>query len=307
MKYPLELVDQAKFEKIINAICREILGIAVISFAPGKDGGKDGKFEGLAQKFPSKAEQWSGKFIIQAKHTENPIASCSDNDFKSIIKKEIHKIKKLKENNEIDCYILFTNRKYTGIEGEKLLKKIQNETEVKKSIIIGKETINEYLCPKIIKKFELNKLFLPFKFSDKEIKNIILAFKEQLPNIKKELRKNNRQDFNYIEKKEKNKKNKLGENYFKNEILAKSSIDFVTIESFLNSPKNEEFKDYYFDIASELSNLISIKRDSFEAFEEIFVFIYQEANNIGQQLQGSKRHIWTLLHYMYYECLIGIK
>ncbi|MCR6638988.1 MAG: restriction endonuclease [Sporocytophaga sp.] len=82
MDYRLELLDDSTFENLVNRLCQEILGLGVISFSKGKDGGRDGKFTGIANKFPSEASPWCGKFIIQAKHTENPVSSCSDSDFK---------------------------------------------------------------------------------------------------------------------------------------------------------------------------------------------------------------------------------
>ena len=128
MDYRLELLSEDSFENLVNKICQEILGTGVISFSKGKDGGKDGKFNGIAEKFPSEASPWSGKIIIQAKHTDNPISSCSDSDFKKIIKLEIEKIKALKKAGDIDCHIIFTNRQYTGVAGEEILKKIKTET-----------------------------------------------------------------------------------------------------------------------------------------------------------------------------------
>ena len=114
-------------------------------------------------------------------------------------------------------------------------------------------------------------------------------------------------DFVFIDKKEKNKKNRLGEEYFQNEIVAKSLMDFKKIERFLELPQNEELKDYYFDVVSELSNLISIKRDNFDAFEEIFRSIYKMVCDGSKELKGTKRHVTTFLHYMYYNCEIGLK
>src|SRR5690606_33470074 len=103
----------------------------------------------------------------------------------------------------------------------------------------------------------------------------------------------------------KNKKNLLGNEYYENEILAHSLQDFEKIESFLSDTRNEEYKEQYFDIAAELRNLIQLKRTNFAAFEEVFIFIYKKISD-GSKMKG-KRHIFTLLHYMYYECLIGIK
>ena len=68
---------------------------------------------------------------------------------------------------------------------------------------------------------------------------------------------------------------------------------------------NEDFKEQYFDIAAELRNIIQLKRDNFACFEEIFIFIFKKISD-GNRIRG-KRHIFTLLHYMYYECLIGVR
>lgn len=312
MDYHLETLNDNTFEDLVNTICQKILGLGVISFSLGKDGGRDGKFTGTAQNYPDNVNPWSGKFIIQAKHTNNPIASCSDSDFDKIVKDEIIKIKKLKEAGDINCYMLFTNRKYSGVKGEELLKKIVTETGVEKSVIIGNETINMYLNQhkEIVRQYRLDLLHIPFDFSDEEISDIILAFKQQLNTIENDIKtevERIKRDFSFIDKKEKNKKNRLGEEYFQNEIVAKSLMDFEKIERFLALPQNEEIKDYYFDVVSELGNLVTIKRDNFDAFEEIFLFIYKVVCDGSKDLKGTKRHVTTFLHYMYYNCEIGLK
>lgn len=191
MDYRLDLLDDNKFEKLVVRICNEILGIGTISFAVGKDGGRDGKFTGTANSFPSIKQPWSGKFIIQAKHTANPIASCSDNEFRNLIlKTEVPKIIKLKEAKEIDRYLIFTNRKYSGVSGEALLKEIKDLSGLEDVVILGKETINEsYISSNrtIIKAFSLDTHHIPFDFSDEEIKEVIISFKFQLKKIKTEL------------------------------------------------------------------------------------------------------------------------
>jgi len=311
MDYKLELLNDQDFENLINRICQSLLGMGVVAFSPGKDGGRDGKFTGTSNKYPSEKVCWSGKFIIQAKHTANPIASCSDSDFKKTIDNEIKKIKALKDSGDIDCYLIFTNRKHTGLVGEGLVKKIQNETGINYIGIIGKETLNDLYInhdSKLIKDFRLDLHHIPFDFSEEEIKNIILEFHKELPKIKStiELEVNRvKFDFDRIKIEEKNKKNELGKDYYENEILAHSLQDFEKIESFLSDTRNDEYKEQYFDIAAELRNLIQLKRSNFVGFEEVFIFIYKKISD-GNNIRG-KRHIFTLLHYMYYECLIGVK
>jgi hypothetical protein len=311
MDYRLELLNESQFENLVNRICQNVLGIGIISFSAGKDGGRDGKFTGTAKKFPSEKDSWKGKFIIQAKHTANPIASCSDTEFKKIVVKEITKVTDLKASKDIDCYILFTNRKYTGVEGERLLKKIKKETGLENVVIIGKESLNDlYINPHrdIIKEFKLDLHHIPFDFSEQEIKDIITEFHAELPKISSILTVEVNRikfDFDRIKIEEKNKKNFLSSEYYINEILGHSLQDFEKIETFLSDSRNEDFKDQYFDIAAELRNIIQLKRDNFVCFEEIFIFIFKKISD-GNKIRG-KRHIFTLLHYMYYECLIGIK
>lgn len=311
MDYRLELLSDDVFENLINRICQDILGTGVISFTPGKDGGKDGKFTGTADNFPSKSLPWTGKFIIQAKHTANPIASCSDSEFNTIMGKEIKKMKKLKDDGDVDCYLIFTNRKYTGVSGEALLSKIRTETDISNVELIGKETINDrYLKgnSNIIKEFNLDLNHIPFDFSEEEIKNIITEFKGQLPKLTENLEADINKikfDFDRIKVEEKNKKNNLSKDYFENEILSHSLQDFEKIQSFLSNTRNDDIKEQYFDIAAELRNVIQLKRSNFALFEEVFIYIYKKICD-GSDIRG-KRHIYTLLHYMYYECLIGTK
>ncbi len=313
MDYRLENINDNDFEKMVNTICQKILGTGVVEFSTGKDGGRDGKFIGTAQNYPSAKDSWAGKFIIQAKHTESPIASCSDNEFKKIVDDEIIKIKSLKTNGEIDNYLLFTNRKYPAIKGERLVNKIIDETGIRNCVIIGKEVINNQFLNTnrdIVKQYRLDLNHITFDFSDEEIKEIILAFKKQLPEIIDEIIdevNKLKQDFTLIDKKVKNKKNKLSEAYFNEHIVGESLMDFDKIEQFLNNPVNENLKEYYYDTAHELNQIISLKRDNFDLFEEIFVFIYKLICDGSTPLKGSKRHVTTFLHYMYYECLIGKK
>jgi len=313
MDYHLYDLHASEFENLVNSICQKILGTGVISFSDGKDGGRDGKFTGTAQNYPSSNYPWSGKFIIQAKHTTNPIASCSDSEFEGLVTKEIEKIKILKAEADIDNYLLFTNRKYSGVIGEKLCKKIITETGITNAVIIGKETINnEHLNANkaIVRQYNLHRVHIPFDFSDEEIRDIILAFKEQLPKVENSIKSKSdelKYDFSHIEKEDKNNKNKLSQEYYQQHILGNSLMEFDKIESFLNDPVNEELKNYYYDTANELKEIISLKREDFDAFEELFVYIYQLIANGVTSLKGAKRHITTFLHYMYVECLIGKK
>jgi len=85
------------------------------------------------------------------------------------------------------------------------------------TVIIGKETINDRFLnqhKEIVRLYKLDLHHIPFDFSDEEIKEIILAFKLQLPSIENDIKAEVdriKHDFVFIDKKEKNKINRLGE------------------------------------------------------------------------------------------------
>ena len=85
IKFPLYYLNSEDFENLSALICDRILGTGTIVFSTGKDGGRDAKFTGKANNFPSDAAPWDGKFIIQAKHTTSPNASCTDSEFQTIM------------------------------------------------------------------------------------------------------------------------------------------------------------------------------------------------------------------------------
>lgn len=313
MDYQLHTLSDDTFENLVNTICQEILGTGIVAFSSGPDGGRDGKFTGTAEKYPSSKDSWSGKFIIQAKHTSNPVASCSDSDFiRKFENEEIPKIKTLKKNGDVDNYIIFTNRKYAAKKGEELLKKIIKETEVKNVSIIGLETINLYLnsSKHIVRQYGLNKLSIPFDFSEKILKDIIVNFRHQLRNKQDALNEKTesiKYDLKKIDIEEKNQKNNLSKTYFEQEILANSLEHFDKIDTFLEHPNNSSIKDDYYDCLTELNNLIIINRSNFGEFEQIIVHIYQIVCNGDVILKGNKRFVYIFLHYMYYTCSIGEK
>lgn len=129
-KFPYENLSNEEFENLVIRICKEILGIGCKTFSVGKDGAKDSWFTGEAQHFPSSSDPWQGTFNIQAKHTNVQNASCSDNDFSvnktSVLHKEIERLKETIKTSAFDNYLIFTNRKLTGVVHPIILKLLQD-------------------------------------------------------------------------------------------------------------------------------------------------------------------------------------
>jgi len=306
MKYPLCNLNDEEFEKLSALICERILGTGTIVFSSGKDGGRDAKFTGKANTFPSKASPWNGKFIIQAKHTTSPLASCSDSEFQTIIKKELPKLKKLKDNNKIDYYLLFTNRKLTGLQDPKIENFINANIEIKNAVI-GDEKIQLWLSeyPDVVKAGKLNRLLLPLEFHEEDLQEIIVIFSET--KISKKELQNIQDDLKRMPIEEKNTLNNLGKEYFDN-VFKKSVEKFQKIKVFLEDPQNEVYKNKYQNSISDLQEEIIIHRNEYGAFENILNHLYhliQDTNNA--KLHNSRELIRVFLHYMYFNCEIGLK
>ncbi|GBF44320.1 hypothetical protein LPTSP2_36230 [Leptospira ellinghausenii] len=306
MDYHLENLSEDDFEKLVNVICQKILGTGIVSFSKGRDGGRDGRFFGTANSFPSNLSPWKGKFIIQSKHTSDYQASCSDNTFfenkTSVVKLEIEKIKNLKIKNEIDNYLLFTNRKETETR-ENAVKYIKSETGLENVDIIGKDTIQSWLSQNIIivKQFRLDKFATPFDFYENDIKDLIQIFHENTPkftNISLVV------DRPAIE--EKNKINNLDSSYFENILIEDLNKYHQKILEFLTDPKNEVFAGFYEETSIELKRVIEINIDKFENFKHVFDFLTRYIlDKEPERLKKYRNIIPAFFHFMYYQCDIG--
>lgn len=305
MKYPLHDLNDKEFEKIVALICEQILGTGIIIFSDGKDGGRDAKFTGKANKFPSEGKPWEGKFIIQAKHTTKPTASCSESDFKTILKKEVkERLMLLRVEDKVDYYLLFTNRKLSGIQDAKIEDFIDEYTKVE-NCIIGDERIQLWLqeYPQIVKTLGLDKLLLPLQFYEDDLKEIIIVFSNT--KISSDGIREIEDEISRIPIEKKNELNNLSKEYF-DSVFKKSYSEFSKIKAFLQDPKNVKFKNYYNNTADDLQEKIIIKREEYKTFEEIIGYLYDYVflKNI-KELRNQRRLIRVFLHYMYHNCDIG--
>jgi hypothetical protein len=301
MKYPLENLTDTEFENLVALICTEILGTGTVVFSVGKDGGKDARFNGKANNFPSRSEPWNGKIVIQAKHTQRTDSSCSDSDFQSILKKSvIPAINKLKDNNEIDNYLLFTNRKLSGIQDAKIEDVFKEKIGIENRLI-GLETIELWLkqYPSISKALNLNKLLLPLSFDENDLKEIINSF-SKIDKTNGDLPKIPKRD---IEKK--NELNNLSKEYFNNAIK-KNLIYLDQIRDFLMDPINWEYLNKYENTIDDINEEIIVHRNEFDKFDLIFNYLYKFIIENNPELKSNRTLVRLFLHYMYYNCDIGI-
>ncbi len=232
-----ELNDQ-EFELLVGQICLRILGTGTIVFTPGKDGGRDGRFTGTAERYPSTRSPLKGKFIIQAKHTTNPSASCSDPEFKRIMKLERPRIKALVVAKELDHYLLFTNRRITGIKEASLTKDLKKLRGIKTANILAKNTIDLHLTAnhRIWTDLGFDRDVMPFRFNPEDLVSVIQSFHDVMKENGSQF--DSATNFTYVDKRKKNRINKLTKDYY-SYILKDSLPHFDNIKRFLEDSRNE--------------------------------------------------------------------
>ena len=304
--YPLNDLPWQDFERLVILICERVLGTGTINFSSGKDGGRDAKFTGKAQRFPSEQSPWEGQFIIQAKHTEKSNAKCSDSVFKTLLEREVNeKLKPLVQNKEVDFYLLFTNRKLSGIIDKQISDFMNTKLKIENRIL-GDERIQLWLKEyrDIARILDLNRLFLPLAFYEEDLKEIIVKFSEMKEQLKETVRRKQDQ-LKFVDKTRKNQLNHLGKEYF--DFMKRNSLAyFHKIETFLKDPVNQRYKNYYDNTISDLQGKIAIKRSEFFAFEELLETLFDFIFENSPELKDRRKLIRVFLHYMYFNCDIGV-
>lgn len=318
-KYDFSNLNPYQFEDLVILICKELFGKGVQPFAPGKDGGRDGRFEGIADDFPSRRSPWQGITIIQAKHASYPNASFSDSDFfrnnalsKATLNEEIKKICKLKKEGELDNYALFSNRSLTAGKNEEILRFISKTCDIPRQQIrlFGKEELtrfmNEYGHIYAIFKKDLDVLdFYPdMDFSDLHeiIENLHEVIQATNDNVGSPIGED--LELKRIEFQEKNKKNKLGKEY-SDYIIQKFLIYSTTIHKFLELPENGTIRQLYEDTAVEINAKILAYQKDHNIEEAMESLIMGRCFKQNAFLNKHKKETRSVIYHMYWACDIG--
>ncbi|BBH54117.1 ABC-three component system protein [Fluviispira sanaruensis] len=313
MKYAYEDISPDQFEELIILICHKLFGISVQCFSKGIDGGRDAKFIGKAEAFPSKSSPWNGITIIQAKHTNGYNRSCSENDFfntsakSSIILEEIDKIKMLKKIGDLDNYILFTNRKLTANMQNEIHNFISSACDipVHSIYIYGVEQIELYLkiYPDIIKIAKIDPLDSPLIISPDDLAEVVEAFAKYREIIKKTIEHPPKPRITYMEK---NEINNMDSEYAKS-LLKKYLKETAQIKTFLAAPENSHLLESYCASVEEFNFKIFSHRKSYQEFNKILDYISDMLFSRDPVLKKTKNKTITrtMLFYMYWNCDIG--
>lgn len=301
-----ELSDD-EFESLVVRICVEWLGQGVSPFAPGKDGGRDGKYHGTAACYPSASEPLKGHVVLQAKHVNAPDKSCSDREFETLLKAEEPKIKRLIAEGICDHYLVFTNRKLTGGADEKLVKRLL-ALGLQTAAIIGIERLGIALETYPAIRQSLPNLLdeTPFHLNPDDLVEVIGALHTYADDGSSSAF-DSALDFEKLKHTEKNKINGVSADYYQQIIVDRSMPHFARIDQFLKNPRNAELAALYYDSADELKEKILLHRSKFETFDHVFGFLIGKIQKQSAALKSKRRLVSIIVHYMYCNCDIGSK
>lgn len=309
--YRLYELNDSEFEELCSRIAIELLGSGFINFSIGPDGGKDGVFEGTARNFPNDTSPYSGKFIIQAKHTVLKDASCSESAFlKTILNKEIKKIIKLVDDGQCEHYILLTNRKLTGNCESKIKTKIKLDVPNLTSFSIwGVDRIHTHIKQhrQLQKDFCFNLERTPLTVKPDELETVISTFRAYI-NQTSSNNKKKKKDFQYLNISKKNKLNGLSNQYHEY-ITSDAERYFAKIKTFLEDPKHANLAEVYENTAYDFKGTLITNRSKFDSLDEILEEFYNRSYDYfnDKAVIFNKRLLKTFIFFMYFNCDIGEK
>lgn len=313
--YQYSELNDGEFEKLVIAICKEILGMDTQGFAKGADGGKDGEFHGTANAHPSIANPWVGTVIIQAKHTTGTEKHFTEPDFfgsdSSILTTEAIKVKNLYSDGKLDHYMIFANRRLTG----NARPIIRNYLSLKTGLplgsvsVLGIEDLDYYLdkyadianMPSINLRPLEKAPTIDLHDLAEVISSLAQAFDDlEIQKLPKEQVVIHRTTFQ-----EKNQLNNMSQELA--DSLERLYMQYVaTIQKFLSDPQNYYIQAYYQDAIEEFQvKFVSQQQRELKYFDEIYNLLLDYLYNKNYILRVNKRLTKIMVFYMYWNCDIG--
>ncbi len=311
MKYAYEDLSDDQFELLIVLLCQEVLGIAVQGFAKGPDGGRDAKFVGTADMFPSKSAPWIGTVIIQAKHTNGFNKNFSESDFYSpksvstVLYEEVARIKKLRQGKQLDHYMLFSNRRLAGNAESEIRAYISKECNIPETSIFlcGVEQLETWLktFKDVPERANLDPVDSPLIVSPDEMSEVVsaLAGHKGIAGIVPDDPPTPRTPYE-----RKNEINNMSAEYSKT-LRKKFLKDTKEIHAFLSAPENQDKMRQYEDIVDEFQLKIIAKRKNYQDFDSVMNHLFDLLFARDPILRRHKKLTRALIFYMYWNCDIG--
>ncbi len=308
MKYDYCGISAGQFETLVVFLCYKLFGMGTGSFADGRDGGRDSRFDGVADEYPSKAGPWKGLTIIQAKHTINYNRKFSDPEFfgnvSSVLSEELPKIKNLIKSDRMDNYLLFANRRLPADANQNILEFISKETGLSKFNIglMGIEDMERYFkfYPDIPSLAGLNPFDMLINIDPEELAEVIVGISKGLGSVTKGKVNSHIFRAGFVKK---NEINKLSDSYA--EVIKNKISEITEISDFLYHPDNDFYQRKYIDSAEELSAKICVFKAEHHTFDRILEVVIELLTARDAYLYKNKKLTRIMVYYMYYNCDIG--
>jgi hypothetical protein len=313
MKYAYEDLSSKQFETLVVLIGQRLFGASMQGFADGIDGGRDAKFVGTANMFPSGSAPWVGITIAQAKHTYGYNRHFSETDFfnprsaKNIIGKEVPRIKKLIAAGELNHYFLVANRRLAG----------GAESDIRNHIVkeCGLSTTSIYLCgveqlelymkqfPEVATLADLDPVNSPLLVSPDDLAVVVQTLARHREAIGAVLDDPPTPRVSYEKK---NKLNNMTPAYAR-ELQKKYLKETQQIKTFLAAPENADILQLYESVSDEFQLKIISKRTDFQTFDAVMEYLSDLLYDRDPVLcqRPHKRLTRVMLFYMYWNCDIG--
>ena len=292
------------FEDLVRDLGVEILGAALSPFKEGPDGGRDARFEGTPNAWPSNSAQEKGQYILQCKHTKKADACCSHEDFKKLIRKEVPKVKKLVADKELSHYMVFTNRTKPAAEDVAFRQKFTKIRGVSNAWLLGHENVSLLLRkhPEIWDRYE-EEVRNPIRFNREDLIEIIRDFANFMQRTGGQTRI---ESLRHLGLEDKNRINGISKEYFA-DMQRHTMPQFQHIRTFLQNPRNEKDLNLYRDTADDLRGRLRgmLTAKTIVSLEQGMDQIRDDFIASDQRFKGKRRWVRTFIDYMYSTCEIG--
>lgn len=311
MKFAYEDLSSEQFEDLVVALCQFLLGAAVQGFTAGPDGGRDAKFVGTAELFPSASNPWIGTVICQGKHTNGYNKTFSDADFHSdknaatVLGEELPRIKKLHAAKALDHYMLFSNRRLSGNAESKLRAVIAEHSGLPETSIYlcGVEQLEVWLkrFPKAADIAEIDPIDSPLIVSPDDLAEVVEHLAQHLKNAPTQpVLPTDRVPYE-----RKNTLNNMSKEYGK-EQRRRYLKETSQIKTFLAAPENAALLKRYDSAAEEFQLQILAKRKEYQAFDDVLNYLVNILFSRDPVLRANKKLTRTMVFYMYWNCDVGL-
>lgn len=310
MKLDYHDLSEDQFERLVISVCGHLFGIGVQGFSKGPDGGKDARFFGRAERFPSSAAPWDGRIVIQAKHTERIYAKFSEPDFSgdaesSVLAKELPRIAKLAQEGELEYYLLVSNRRLAGVAEQVIRQRIATTAGIDAAAVhlLGVEALDQYLTwePDILRRAGIHQFDLLPSVDPGDLARVIRGLAEGRGAFAGTITPPPERRITFADK---NLINGLPAEYAA--IIAGYIKDFeADVRPFLAAPENATLLRHYQDTATDLNGFILAHRQDRHSFDQVLENLFRQLIDRDYDLKANKKLTRTVLYYMYWNCDLG--